>query len=116
MTAKEIFDLASKTPKHLISFGIRTDDNEYNVGDDLPKSLNMIDDADEEYLDGTSATGFDQLAFYEEDAIESIEKALAINSQYEGKHQYIIAGTDGHYGDDEGEVIIEFAEVIGIIR
>lgn len=117
-------------------YGLRADNMEYNVGDICNNShqlfqdpawdeygeliYKMIDDPESPYygfydageLDGTCA-----VKFSEEDD-ESIKNALdTIRSYtYSGSHIYIIGGYDREYGNDEDEVIIREAEIVGIIE
>lgn len=109
-------------------YGLRTDDNEYSIGDTLPDSLDLhecemeyddyghpIQDTEERYLDGTSATNIGQL-YLNVDPTEQVEKAVEWQQTYRGKHQYLIAGDEMEYGEDEYEIIIKDAVVIAIIR
>lgn len=103
-------------------YGLRTDDRELSVGDKVGNSHDLYDNYDPEYdhygeeLDGTSATGFGYL-WYDEDDMEEVEKALKIQEHYyRGAHQYLIAGDDDEYGDDEAEIIIRDAVVVAVIR
>lgn len=107
------------------SWGIRTDYNDYKVGDNLPASHDWDFDTDnpsDEYLPGTCATGFDGMMWWDEedpqDDLELIRKALALNAEYPGTHQYLIGGraSGNGYENDNGEIIIEDAEVIMIIK
>lgn len=80
----------------------------------------MVDDPESPYygfydageLDGTCAVKFSP-----EDE-QSIKNALhTIRSYvYPGSHIYIIGGYDREYGNDEDEIIIRDAEVVGIIK
>jgi hypothetical protein len=99
-------------------YGIRTDDREFAIGDNLPNSRDTYWENDEEReLDGTCATGFGYL-WYDDDDMGEVKKALAthLGIGYEGAHMYLIAGTGFDYGDDEAEVIIENAQVVAILR
>ena len=112
-------------------FGLRADNMEYSVGDICENSHQLfqdpifdelgelaypeIDDRTSPYygyfdageLDGTCAVRFDP-----EDE-SSIEDALETVKTYSGNNLYIIAGDSMEYGNDEGEIIIRDAEVIG---
>lgn len=82
----------------------------YKMNDDPESPYYGFYDAGE--LDGTCA-----VKFSEEDD-ESIKNALdTIRSYtYSGSHIYIIGGYDREYGNDEDEVIIREAEIVGIIE
>ena len=117
--AEKIYEMMINGKNYLACSGIRCDDREYEVGDELDCSKNMLDDVDEEEwedLDGTCATGFDALFFQEdtrEEDIETIAKAIEFNKKlYRCKHQYFICGWSTQYGDDDHEVIISGAEVV----
>lgn len=112
-------------------FGLRADDMEYQTGDICNDSHQLfqdpdfdedgeliypaIEDPESPYygfydageLDGTCAVKFDP------DNENSILAALENVKMYSGKKLYIIAGDSMEYGNDEGEIIIREAEVIG---
>lgn len=112
-------------------FGLRADDMEYQAGDICNDSHQLfqdpdfdeegeliypaIEDPESPYygfydageLDGTCAVKFDP------DDEHSIKAALEIVKMYSGKNLYIIAGDSMEYGNDDGEIIIREAEVIG---
>lgn len=100
--------------------GIRFDDNEYKMGDDLENSRNWVDGnwTDEE-LDGTCAVNvgeawsYDDLDELKETAIDRINMNGA---GYLGQYEYLIAGYSSEIGEDDCEIIIKGAEVIGIIE
>ena len=126
MTAREIYDIIKANEHNFRSFGIRTCNDEYVIGDECAASYNWDDERDEEdweLLDGTCATGFDYLYLYDDpteediaDDVAAIEKALEINRKYRGKHMYLIAGMGDEYGNDEAEIIISGAEVLAIVK
>ena len=100
-------------------FGIRTG-RVAEIGEELECShgWNYENDCEsEELLDGTCATGFNgSLWFDGEEDDELVEQAIALNKKrYGGDMQYVIAGYDSEYGNDEQEVIISGATVIAII-
>ena len=112
-------------------FGLRADDMEYQAGDICNDSHQLfqdpdfdeegeliypaIEDPESPYygfydageLDGTCAVKFDP------DDENSIIAALETVKMYSGKNLYIIAGDSMEYGNDEREIIIREAEVIG---
>lgn len=109
-------------------FGIRTLADEIaplSVGEDVPDSYNWDWEEDcscrettKETLNGACA--IEVLADWEmddEEIAESIRNALEMSEAYEGHQKYLI-GTrygQGDYGNDPGEIIIQWAEVIAII-
>ena len=48
--------------------------------------------------------------------METIERAMKINSAYRGAHTYLIGGMEYEDGVDQAEVVISNAEVVAIIR
>lgn len=97
-------------------YGLRTDNRELNIGDEVGNSRDTYWENDEEaYLDGACATGFGYL-WYDEDDVDEVEKALNIQEAYEGTHQYLIAGDGFDYGDDKAEIIIHNAVVVAVVR
>lgn len=97
-------------------YGVRTDDALYEVGDELPESRSWDDNNPTgEILPGTCATGFGSL-WYDDDDAAAVDKTLALQEDYVGDHQYLIAGDRCTYGDDIGEIIIERAVVVAVIR
>lgn len=119
MTAAEIIKVIEENRNHYCVYGLRSDDRHFEPGQELPCSRNMIDDLYDcesgEYplLDGTCATGFGYLWFDGEgEDLETVKKAIELNSSYKCAHMYLIAGFDYEYGDDEGELVIKGAEVV----
>ena len=103
-------------------FGLRTENRELNVGDELGCSLAWDEENDrpyeDKYLDGICATGFGYLWLIDEDDeddLKAIEKAIEIHSAYNGAHTYLVAGTGFEYGNDEEEIVIAGSEVIAVI-
>lgn len=129
MTAEEIKRICKES--YFEYFGLRADDMEYQIGDICNNSHQLfqdpdfdeegeliypaIEDPESPYygfydageLDGTCAVKFDP------DDKCSIKAALETVKMYSGKNLYIIAGDSMEYGNDEGEIIIRDAEVIG---
>lgn len=129
MTVQEIQKICEDTGYGY--FGLRADDMEYQEGDICNNSHQLfqdpifdefgdlvypeVDDHDSPYygyfdageLNGTCGVKFNP------DNENSIEAALETVKMYSGKNLYIIAGNSMEYGNDEGEIIIRDAEVIG---
>ncbi len=129
MTVQDILAICEKTSFGY--YGLRADDMDYQVGDicenshqlfqdpDFDEEGNLIyeevEDHDSPYygfydageLDGTCAVKFNL------DDEESIAAALETVKIYSGVNLYIIAGNSVEYGNDEDEIIIEDAEVLG---
>lgn len=121
MTSREILKTIEGIRANGACFGIRSTDEEHEVGDELENSYNwneFDEENDGEELDGTCCTGFGYLYFDgEQSDLDEIEKALEINSRYAGEHQYLVyARYGGEYGDDEQEVIFQAPEVVAVIR
>lgn len=122
MTVNEIIRTIDENKGKFMVYGIRGDDRIFSVKDELPCSQNMVDDlydhetGDYPLLDGTCAIGFGYLWFDGEDEdIKTVEKAIAMCAEYGFKNMYLIAGYDYNYGDDDSEIVIKCAEVVGII-
>lgn len=129
MTVQEIQKICKNSEYEY--FGLRADDLDYQIGDICNDSHQLfqdpdfdedgeliypsIEDTESPYygfydageLDGTCAVKFDP------DDENSILAALETVKMYSGKNLYIIAGNSMEYGNDEGEIIIREAEVIG---
>ena len=129
MTVQEIQEICENS--YFGYFGLRADDMEYRIGDICNNSHQLfqnpdfdeegeliypaIEDPESPYygfydageLDGACAVKFDP------DDESSIRAALDTVKMYSGKNLYIIAGDSMEYGNDEGEIIIRDAEVIG---
>jgi len=105
-------------------YGFRSDDKNYNVGDNCLNSHQLYGDAiynedgelfypfNKEYdaydageLDGTCSI-FVNDRFNDVSEFE-IQKALESVSEYRGKYIYLIAGNCAEGGEDIGEIIIE---------
>lgn len=129
MKTKEILEIIrkAKEEKHFNYFGIRTDKETYNVGDETAYSYDVNDDVEydeQEELCGTCSTGIGDMFFLEqnteEEDIEAIESAINFNkNMYEGSHMYVIGGKYSDCGTDEKELVIynDFgsAEVICVL-
>ena len=109
-------------------YGIRTCNDDANVGDILPVSVNWVasecdEDGDydkEEYkLDGSCAVdlGDDLDELTDEEIMERYDAAY----NYPGGHVYLVKGTMIEYGNDENEVALSAnggglgAEVVAIL-
>lgn len=97
-------------------YGLRTEDRDLQVDDEVGNSRDTYWENDEELLlDGACATGFGYL-WFDEDDMDEVEKAIQIQKSYQGAHQYLIAGDDADYGSDEAEIIIRNAVVVAVIK
>lgn len=112
-------------------FGIRTIEKcagLLNVGDSVPDSYNWDHENDVstrettgETLGGACAIAIDTSCLFldgedDEDVAAEIEKAIKASACYYGDEVLLIGGKFGYeYGEDEGEIIIESADVIGIV-
>lgn len=129
MTIEEIKKICEESD--FSYFGIRADDMEYQIGDICNNSHQLFQDPifdefgdlmypvvedhgspyygyyDAGELNGTCAVGFNP------DREEDIQYALEVAKMYSGKNLYIIAGDLAEYGNDDGEIIIREAEVVG---
>lgn len=113
-------------------FGIRTVENDagiLNVGDECPDSYNWDFELDcstrettGEKLNGACAVEIrtDTLMMDgddDEDIAEEIERAFEKAAYYYGEQVLLIGGKFGcEHGDDDGEVIIEMADVLAIVN
>ena len=88
--------------------GIRLDDEAYEVGDILPASR-VWDDGEptEDVLDGTSTVGL-----YWEKQLLTRQAANKLAALYPYQHAYLVVGTNGENGEDDGEVVIRNAKVV----
>lgn len=102
-------------------FGVRTG-RAAEIGEELEPSHDWDHESDwfsDELLPGTCSTGIGYLWYDgESEDEEEIEKAIAKHKRlrYYGEMTYIIGGLREDYGEDDGEKIIENAEVICIIH
>lgn len=117
ITAKEIINVMSESFFEV--FGLRADDGiKYNVGDICNNSRQLFQDDPEDgsvydpevgmwdagELPGTCAVMV---------TVDNAEEAFKmLERQYPGKYISLIAGNNFSYGFDDGEVIIENAEVV----
>ena len=118
---ENILKIIAENSNNYRVFGVRSDDRILNVGDALGNSHEWDEENDtyfeDQYLNGICATGFGYLWLDgEQEDQEELEKILNINDQYTGEHQYLIAGDESEYGNDESEVIIRNAVVLAVIN
>lgn len=130
MTTQEIKKIVEESEYEYI--GLRADDYEYKIGnicnnshqlfqdpvfdDDGELVFQVVEDTESPYygfydageLDGTCA-----IKIYNS---EQVEKALEEIKIYYGKHIYLIAGDVAECGNDEDEIIIHDAKVLGLVE
>lgn len=107
--------------------GVRTIDDNYNVGDEVAYSYDWLasedDDACEDeqpvMLDGACAIHIPTNQYYA-DSDEQVEEALKVALEiierayntYEGSHAYLITGNGYNWGDDKDEIVVRDAVVL----
>ena len=130
MTIKEIRDLMENSDFEV--FGLRSDDYEYNVGDDAHVSHQLFQDPDWDEdgnliypegegiyagfydagdLDGTCAI---EISEYDND--DKIARKINTLPTYCGKRFYLIGGNGGTYGNDVDEIVVRDAKIIAILN
>ena len=96
-------------------FGVRGDDREFAIGEEMPASNDWDYDNDcmsEDKLNGVCATMIGEKYDDAEELAESLKKRIEFNKRY-ASQQYLIGGSWGYeMGVDENEIIINGAEVI----
>lgn len=109
-------------------FGVRFDDRDFEVGQELPKSRNWdMNGETDELLSGTCAIYVsDETDFLEyldgeleSDCGELDKFNAALEANYPGKHVYLVAiysNCGYEWGEDESEIIMNGAEVVRKIR
>lgn len=129
MTVQEIQEICENS--YFGYFGLRADDMEYRIGDICNNSHQLFQDPyfDEEgeliypaikdpespnygFYDAGELDGACAVKFNPDDE-NSIRAAMETVKMYSGKNLYIIAGDLAEYGNDDGEIIIREAEVVG---
>lgn len=129
MTVQEIQEICGNS--YFGYFGLRADDMEYRIGDICNNSHQLFQDPDFDedgeliypeiedpespyygFYDAGELDGTCAVRFNPEDE-NSIEVALETVKIYSGNNLYIIAGDSMEYGNDDGEIIIRDAEVVG---
>ena len=129
MTVQEIQEICGNS--YFGYFGLRADDMEYRIGDICNNSHQLFQDPDFDedgeliypeiedpespyygFYDAGELDGTCAVRFNPEDE-NSTEVALETVKIYSGNNLYIIAGDSMEYGNDDGEIIIRDAEVVG---
>ena len=111
-------------------FGVRADDKEYAIGEEMANSHQLFQDP--VYLDGD----MEELAypyikegpyagFYDAGELDgtcavevtesTIEEAMNSVKAYSGKHLYLVGGYYAECGNDDGEIIIREATVLAVL-
>lgn len=110
-------------------FGLRKDDKRYEVGDVINNSHQLFQDpqydANWELAYNLVTEGIYK-GFYDagelngvcsiEVSKNNIKEALENIYRYDGKYLYLIAGDKYEYGYDVGEVVIEEARIVAILK
>ena len=96
----------------VFTLGIRMDDREYNVGDEVAESCNFDEDVrlDDEPLGGTCALADTSVLTEDEEEIAALEGDY--EPRYMGDYMYIIGGATAHGGEDWQEIIVKDAIVL----
>ena len=102
-------------------FGIRMDDRNFEIGEEIPASENKDWELqEEEELEGVSCIEITANPWDEDEEIEeNLEEVIAyVEKKYAlGEyHLYLIGGYDGQDGQDDREIVIPFADVIAVIK
>lgn len=126
MTAKELLKKVNEERYSVVAIRHLSDDENYNIGDICRNSYNWNYEYDlssyfteePEELNGTCGYSISEICNLDKEEVESAEKILSNGiesaSTYSGK-TIVIAGYRYEHGNDENEVIIADAEVIGMI-
>lgn len=127
MDAKEILKKMNENYFSIAAIRRCKKDENYEVGDicrnsfdwNYEKDESTFEDDEPVELPGTCGMIIENLENLDEEEVEKaekiLEKALKDSKTYDNGYQaVIIAGDRYEYGNDENEVIIENAEVIGI--
>lgn len=113
MTIEEIKAIASKYETEYEYVGIRTQEEPFELGHMTHRSHIWEDGEDTgEMLDGVSCTSVKSKAV----AMHCDGKRNNPGGYYYGDHVAIICGNTATLGEDEGELIIEGAVVVEIIK
>jgi hypothetical protein len=105
--------IENATSTGMTCFGIRHHHTSAQVGDKTGNSYNQIDDEENYELQGICAIEFNPSNC--EDAFsEEVEYCMNIlkDARYQDGDIIMVAGNNGEYGHDDGEIVIPFAEVI----
>lgn len=126
MTAQELLKKVNEEGYSVVAIRHLSDDENYRIGDICRNSYNWNYEYDlssyfteePEELNGTCGYSISKICSLDVEEIECAEKILSNGienaSVYSGK-TVIIAGYRYEYGNDENEVIVADAEVIGMI-
>lgn len=127
MDAKEILKKMNENYFAIAAIRRCRKDEDYEVGDicrnsfdwNYEKDESTFEDDEPAELPGTCGMRIENLEDLDEEEVEEaekiLEKALKDSETYDDGYQtVIIAGDRYSYGNDEDEIIIENAEVIGI--
>lgn len=126
MTAQELLKKVNEEGYSVVAIRHLSDDENYRIGDICRNSYNWNYEYDlssyfteePEELNGTCGYSISKICSLDVEEIECAEKILSNGienaSVYPGK-TVIIAGYRYEYGNDENEVIVADAEVIGMI-
>ena len=126
MTAQELLKKVNEEGYSVVAIRHLSDDENYSIGDICRNSYNWNYEYDlssyfteePEELNGTCGYSISKICGLDVEEIECAEKILSNGienaSVYSGK-TVIIAGYLYEYGNDENEVIVANAEVIGMI-
>jgi len=114
-------------------FGLRKDDFNYNIGDICNNSHDLFQDPiyDDDgellysycengiykgYYDAGELNGTSAVEILADESEINIIKKIDKMSMYLGDHLYLIAGNDFTHGNDNGEIIINDANVVFEIK
>lgn len=122
MTVQDLLKKIKEEKYSVVAIRHLCEDEEYSVGDLCRNSYDWDVEYDRSSYDTENPVEFNGTCGYcvrienlEEDEVEKAEEllidALKESDTYDGK-PVIIAGNRYDYGNDENEVIIEFAEVL----
>ncbi len=112
MKLKEIREIAQKYTSEYDYVAIRTQDQEFEIGTISHNSKVWIDGEETDLdLDGISATDInsDMISMHS-------EEYTTYTGYYPGEHMAVVAGNVATRGEDDGEIIIEDAVVVEIIK
>lgn len=113
MKANEIKRIAEKYRDEWAVVGIRTQYEEFKLGEINHKSYIWDDDEmTEEMHTGISVTNI----FDESNAVAMHAEDYDDRGYYHGEHIAIIVGDDYYYGQDEGEFVLQDAIVVEILK
>lgn len=103
---EQVKKIAEENDMDYECIAIRVQEVPFELGE-MSHVSHRWDDGDDtgEELDGVCGT-----------KVSSIKAANAITAYYYGEHLAVIAGNHYTYGEDDGEVVIEDAKVIAIIK